>query len=143
MVLLGEVAGRRAEFNLAELIFRDASLRASSGAGRRQDVETADRACFASGSLRPVMSEQAPAWKTQAKPTERIAGPRDLRPGSSHTVAPVRHMRIPRGHVALAECALVWPRHGAGSAYPDWPRQALGLGVAVDVAWADAAKQRA
>ena len=56
MVLLGEVAGSRASFNLAELVFRDASLRASSGAGR-SDVETAIE-LVAVGNLRPVVSER-------------------------------------------------------------------------------------
>ncbi len=56
MVLLGEVAGSRASFNLAELVFRDASLRASSGAGR-PDVEAAIELAV-SGSVRPVVSER-------------------------------------------------------------------------------------
>ena len=58
IVLLGEVAGSRASFNLAELVFRDASLQASSGAGR-QDIETAIE-LVSSGSLNPVVSERFP-----------------------------------------------------------------------------------
>ncbi len=56
VVLLGEVAGNRASFNLAELVFRDASLRASSGAGL-SDVDAAVELA-ASRSVRPVVSER-------------------------------------------------------------------------------------
>ena len=56
MVLLGEVAGKRVEFNLAELVFRDASIKASSGAGK-SDVENAIELVLAD-SMRPVVSDQ-------------------------------------------------------------------------------------
>ena len=52
VVLLGEITGSRASFNLAELVFRDASLLASSGAGRA-DVEAAIE-LVSSGSIGPV-----------------------------------------------------------------------------------------
>ena len=58
MLLLGEVAGGRATMNLAELIFRDASVLSSTGAGRRHIVEVAGM--VSSGTVRPVVSQRFP-----------------------------------------------------------------------------------
>ena len=58
MLLLGEVAGGRATMNLAELLFRDASVLSSTGAGRRHIVEVAGM--VSSGTVRPVVSQRFP-----------------------------------------------------------------------------------
>ena len=56
MVILGEVTGDRASINLAELLFRDAKVAASSGAGPRHIAEIGD--LVVSGRIRPVVSEK-------------------------------------------------------------------------------------
>ena len=56
MVILGEVTGDRASINLAELLFRDARVAASSGAGPRHIAEIGDM--VASGHISPVVSEK-------------------------------------------------------------------------------------
>ena len=56
MVLLGEVTGDRASVNLAEILFRDASLIGSTGAGRRHISDVAEM--VASGSVRLIVSQK-------------------------------------------------------------------------------------
>ncbi|MBI4339318.1 MAG: alcohol dehydrogenase catalytic domain-containing protein [Chloroflexi bacterium] len=58
LVLLGEVAGGVAQVNLAELLFRDAVIRGSTGAQRRH-VEQAAR-MVAAGQVRPVVHATLP-----------------------------------------------------------------------------------
>ena len=58
MVVLGEIAGRAARFNLAELLFRDAMILGSTGASPRhihRAIET-----VADGKTSPVVSRQFP-----------------------------------------------------------------------------------
>ena len=56
MVVLGEIAGRSARFNLAELLFRDAMILGSTGASPRH-IHTATE-MVAGGDIRPVVSRQ-------------------------------------------------------------------------------------
>lgn len=56
MVLLGEVVGGKTQMNLAELLFRDASILSSTGTGRRH-IEDAAR-IVASGQVKPVISQR-------------------------------------------------------------------------------------
>jgi len=56
MVVLGEVAGRAARFNLAELLFRDATVRGSTGASPHHIRRAID--LFASGAITPILSQQ-------------------------------------------------------------------------------------
>ena len=56
MVVLGEIAGRSARFNLAELLFRDAMILGSTGASPRH-IHTATE-MVAGGEIRPVVSRQ-------------------------------------------------------------------------------------
>ena len=56
MVLLGEVAGGRVELNLAEIIFRDATVKASSGANRN-DIASAIE-LVENGGIRPFVTGQ-------------------------------------------------------------------------------------
>ena len=58
LVVLGEVVGNRVSFNLAEVIFRDATVLGSSGAGKAQ-VEEVVR-MVAAGEVRPVVSDRVP-----------------------------------------------------------------------------------
>ncbi len=58
LVLLGEVAGRRTELNLAELVFRDARLFGASGVSRAT-VERA-AAMLSEGRLAPVVDRTLP-----------------------------------------------------------------------------------
>ena len=56
MVLMGEVTGDRASMNLAEILFRDAAIVSSTGAGHRHIADVA--AMVESGSVRPVVSQR-------------------------------------------------------------------------------------
>jgi acryloyl-coenzyme A reductase len=56
MALLGEVVGGKAQTNLAELLFRDASILSSTGAGRRHIEDAAQM--VASGQVKPVISQR-------------------------------------------------------------------------------------
>ena len=56
MVVLGEIAGRSARFNLAELLFRDAMILGSTGASPRH-IHTATE-MVAGGEISPVVSQQ-------------------------------------------------------------------------------------
>ena len=56
MVLLGEVTGDRASVNLAEILFRDAHVIGSTGAGRRHISDVAGM--VASGSIRLIVSQK-------------------------------------------------------------------------------------
>ncbi|HJO82725.1 MAG: alcohol dehydrogenase catalytic domain-containing protein [SAR202 cluster bacterium] len=58
LVVLGEVEGQRVNFNLAEVIFRDAAVVGSSGAGKAQ-VEEVVR-MVADGEVKPVISDRVP-----------------------------------------------------------------------------------
>lgn len=63
MVVLGEIAGRTARFNLAELLFRDATVTGSTGASPRHIRRAID--LVASGAIRPVLSQQFPFDEAQ------------------------------------------------------------------------------
>ena len=56
MVALGEIAGRSARFNLAELLFRDAMILGSTGASPRHIHRAIEM--VAGGEIRPVVSRQ-------------------------------------------------------------------------------------
>ncbi|MCY3638388.1 MAG: alcohol dehydrogenase catalytic domain-containing protein [Chloroflexi bacterium] len=56
MVVLGEVAGRAARFNLAELLFRDAIITGATGASPRHIYKAID--LVSSGAVQPVVSQQ-------------------------------------------------------------------------------------
>ena len=56
MVVLGEIAGRAARLNLAELLFRDATVTGSTGASPRNIRRAID--LVASGKVQPVVSRQ-------------------------------------------------------------------------------------
>lgn len=56
MVVLGEIAGRAARFNLAELLFRDATVVGSTGASPRHIRGAID--LVASGAVKPIISHQ-------------------------------------------------------------------------------------
>lgn len=56
MVVLGEIAGRAARFNLAELLFRDATVTGSTGASLRHIRRAID--LVASGEIKPLLSQQ-------------------------------------------------------------------------------------
>ena len=56
MVLLGEITGDRVNLNLAEVLFRDASILASTGAGARHISEVAEM--VRSGEVKPVISQR-------------------------------------------------------------------------------------
>ena len=60
LVLLGEVAGRPVQLNLAEIIFRDARLMGSSGVNRNAVRQVAEM--VAAGQVKPVVSRILP-WK--------------------------------------------------------------------------------
>ncbi len=78
LVLLGEVSGGKAEINLAEVLFRDALIRGSTGAQRRH-VEQAAR-MVAAGQVKPVVHATLPlrdiltglGWMQQRKLFGRI-----------------------------------------------------------------------
>lgn len=63
MIVLGEIAGRAARFNLAELLFRDATVTGSTGASPRHIRRAID--LVASGAIRPVLSQQFPFDEAQ------------------------------------------------------------------------------
>ena len=56
MVVLGEIAGRAARFNLAELLFRDATVTGSTGASPSHIRRAID--LVASGAIKPILSQQ-------------------------------------------------------------------------------------
>lgn len=56
MVVLGEIAGRAARFNLAELLFRDATVTGSTGASPRHIRRAID--LVASGAIKPILSQR-------------------------------------------------------------------------------------
>ena len=56
MVVLGEISGRAARFNLAELLFRDATVTGSTGASPRHIRKAID--LVASGAIKPLMSQR-------------------------------------------------------------------------------------
>ena len=56
MVALGEIAGRAARFNIAELLFRDATVTGSTGASPRHIRKAIDMAV--NGSIQPIVSRQ-------------------------------------------------------------------------------------
>ena len=56
MVVLGEIAGRAARFNLAELLFRDALILGSTGASPRHIHRAIEM--VAGGEISPVVSQQ-------------------------------------------------------------------------------------
>jgi len=56
MIVLGEIAGRAARFNLAELLFRDATVKGSTGASLHHIRRAKD--LFASGAIKPILSQQ-------------------------------------------------------------------------------------
>ena len=56
MVALGEITGRAARFNLAELLFRDATVTGSTGAAPRHIQKALD--LVASGKVQPIVSQQ-------------------------------------------------------------------------------------
>ena len=58
LVLLGEVTARPVEFNLAEVIFRDAQVLGSSGVSRNEVAQIADM--VVRGSLTPIVSDILP-----------------------------------------------------------------------------------
>ncbi len=60
VVILGEVAGKPARLNLAELIFRKATLVSSLGTSRRHVEEAVE--LVAEGRIRPVVSRAVP-WR--------------------------------------------------------------------------------
>ena len=57
-VLLGEVAGRPVELNLAEVIFRDAQVLGSSGVSRREVARIAEMVSL--GSVTPILADTLP-----------------------------------------------------------------------------------
>ena len=63
MTLLGEIAGERVSINLAEILFRDATISSSTGAGPG-DIEDAAK-MVAEGRVSPVVSARYPLedWK--------------------------------------------------------------------------------
>ncbi len=56
MVVLGEIAGRAARFNLAEFLFRDATVMGATGASPRHICKAID--LVASGAVQPIVSQQ-------------------------------------------------------------------------------------
>ena len=56
MIALGEIAGRAARFNIAELLFRDATVVGSTGASPRHIRKAMDM--VASGMIQPIVSRQ-------------------------------------------------------------------------------------
>jgi len=56
MVLLGEITGDRVNLNLAEVLFRDAAIYGSTGAGRSHIADVAEM--VESGSVKPVVSQR-------------------------------------------------------------------------------------
>lgn len=56
MIALGEIAGRATRFNLAELIFRDATVIGATGASPRHIRKAID--LVASGAVQPIVSQQ-------------------------------------------------------------------------------------
>ncbi len=58
LVLLGEVAGRPVELNLAEVIFRDAQVLGSSGVSRREVARIAEMVSL--GSVTPILADTLP-----------------------------------------------------------------------------------
>ena len=56
MIVLGEIAGRAARLNLAELLFRDATVTGATGASPRHIRRAID--LVASGKVQPVVSRQ-------------------------------------------------------------------------------------
>ena len=56
MVVLGEIAGRAARFNVAELLFRDASVVGATGASPRHIRAAIEM--VAAGNVRPIVSQQ-------------------------------------------------------------------------------------
>lgn len=63
MVVLGEITGRAARFNLAELLFRDATVTGSTGASPRHIRRAID--LVASGAIKPILSQQFPFDEAQ------------------------------------------------------------------------------
>ena len=64
LVLLGEVAGRPVELNLAEVIFRDAQVLGSSGVSRNEVAQITDM--VARGSLTPIVADTFPLEEANA-----------------------------------------------------------------------------
>ena len=58
MLLLGEIEGGRASIRLPEIVFRDASVLSSTGAGRRHIVDAAQM--VGRGAVTPVISQRFP-----------------------------------------------------------------------------------
>jgi D-arabinose 1-dehydrogenase-like Zn-dependent alcohol dehydrogenase len=56
MLLLGEIEGGKASVRLPEILFRDAAVLSSTGAGRRHIADVA--AMVASGAVKPVISQR-------------------------------------------------------------------------------------
>ena len=56
MALLGEITGDRVSANLAEVLFRDATIAGSTGAGRRHISDAANM--VSAGTLRPVVTQE-------------------------------------------------------------------------------------
>ena len=71
MVVLGEIAGRAARFNLAELLFRDAMVVGSTGASPRHIRKAIDLA--ASGAIQPIVSQQF-TFDDAAEAMEQVRG---------------------------------------------------------------------
>ena len=63
MVVLGEIAGGTARFNLAELLFRDATVTGSTGASPHHIRKAID--LVASGAVKPILSQQFAFDKAQ------------------------------------------------------------------------------
>jgi NADPH:quinone reductase-like Zn-dependent oxidoreductase len=61
LVLLGEVAGRSVQLNLAEAIFRDAQVLGSSGVSRREVARIAEMVSL--GSVTPILADTLPLQK--------------------------------------------------------------------------------
>ena len=83
LVLLGEVAGRSVELNLAEIIFRDARLMGSSGVSRATVRQVAEM--VAAGQMKPIVSRivplEAAAEAAEALSNRSVLGRLALTPG--------------------------------------------------------------
>ncbi len=85
LVLLGEVAGRPVQLNLAEIIFRDARLMGSSGVNRNAVRQVAEM--VAAGRMKPIVSRVLPleeaAGVVEDMSERRILGRAVITPGRS------------------------------------------------------------
>ena len=83
LVLLGEVAGRPVQLNLAEIIFRDARLLGSSGVNRNAVRQVADM--VAAGRMKPLVSRvlglEEAAEAVEALASRSVLGRLALTPG--------------------------------------------------------------